>query len=428
MKICVMTLGCKVNKYESDALIYNLKIKGYQATDKFEPADVYVINTCAVTAEAERKSRQMIARCKKYNENAKFFICGCASQKNSGQFLEKDATFVSGVAGKIKISEYIDKLAKHDRRLLKKRDRTEKLPKDYEDDLFAEQSRTRAYIKIQDGCDNFCSYCIIPYLRGRSRSRAIFSIINEVSKLSKDIKEVVLTGINVTDYKIDGKPSLLSLLTELDTFGLRLRLSSMEDSLISEEFVEGLSRLDNFCPHFHLSLQSGSDSVLKRMNRHYTTKMFKQSVDLIRKYFPLAGITTDIIVGFPNESDEEFRQTYEFTKEVGFSQLHIFPYSNREGTVASKLYRDLPKSIKQKRFEELDKLNSQLKLDFIKKNKTGSVLIEEQIDGYYVGYTKNYIRCYIPANDKKASDGIIDGIVEVKIKEPFRDGALAKIK
>lgn len=428
MKICVMTLGCKVNKYESDALIYNLKLKGYQATDKFESADVYVINTCAVTAEAERKSRQMIARCKKYNENAKFFICGCASQKNSGQFLEKDATFVSGVAGKIKISEYIDKLAKHDRRLLKKRDRTEKLPKDYEDDLFAEQSRTRAYIKIQDGCDNFCSYCIIPYLRGRSRSRAIFSIINEVSKLSKDIKEVVLTGINVTDYKIDGKPSLLSLLTELDTFGLRLRLSSMEDSLISEEFVEGLSRLDNFCPHFHLSLQSGSDSVLKRMNRHYTTKMFKQSVDLIRKYFPLAGITTDIIVGFPNESDEEFRQTYEFAKEVGFSQLHIFPYSNREGTVASKLYRDLPKSIKQKRFEELDKLNTQLKLDFIKKNKTGSVLIEEQIDGYYVGYTKNYIRCYIPANDKKASDGIIDGIVEVKIKEPFRDGALAKIK
>ena len=428
MKICVMTLGCKVNKYESDALIYNLKIKGYQATDKFEPADVYVINTCAVTAEAERKSRQMIARCKKYNENAKFFICGCASQKNSGQFLEKDATFVSGVAGKKKISEYIDKLAKHDRRLLKKRDRTEKLPKDYEDDLFAEQSRTRAYIKIQDGCDNFCSYCIIPYLRGRSRSRAIFSIINEVSKLSKDIKEVVLTGINVTDYKIDGKPSLLSLLTELDTFGLRLRLSSMEDSLISEEFVEGLSRLDNFCPHFHLSLQSGSDSVLKRMNRHYTTKMFKQSVDLIRKYFPLAGITTDIIVGFPNESDEEFRQTYEFAKEVGFSQLHIFPYSNREGTVASKLYRDLPKSIKQKRFEELDKLNSQLKLDFIKKNKTGSVLIEEQIDGYYVGYTKNYIRCYIPANDKKASDSIIDSIVEVKIKEPFRDGAIAKIK
>ena len=428
MKICVMTLGCKVNKYESDALIYNLKLKGYQATDKFESADVYVINTCAVTAEAERKSRQMIARCKKYNENAKFFICGCASQKNSGQFLEKDATFVSGVAGKIKICEYIDKLAKHDRRLLKKRDRTEKLPKDYEDDLFAEQSRTRAYIKIQDGCDNFCSYCIIPYLRGRSRSRAIFSIINEVSKLSKDIKEVVLTGINVTDYKIDGKPSLLSLLTELDTFGLRLRLSSMEDSLISEEFVEGLSRLDNFCPHFHLSLQSGSDSVLKRMNRHYTTKMFKQSVDLIRKYFPLAGITTDIIVGFPNESDEEFRQTYEFAKEVGFSQLHIFPYSNREGTVASKLYRDLPKSIKQKRFEELDKLNTQLKLDFIKKNKTGSVLIEEQIDGYYVGYTKNYIRCYIPANDKKASDGIIDGIVEVKIKEPFRDGALAKIK
>lgn len=428
MKICVMTLGCKVNKYESDALIYNLGLKGYETTEKLEPADVYVINTCAVTGEAEKKSRQMIARCKKFNPQAKFFVCGCASQKNSQQFIEKGVDYVCGAAGKIKISEYIDKLASGDKRRLKNHVRLAKLPKDYEDDLFAKQSRTRAYIKVQDGCNNFCSYCIIPYLRGRSRSRGIFSIINEAASLSDDIKEIVLTGINVTDYKIDGKPSLLTLLEELDTFGKRLRLSSMEESLVTEDFVQGLSKLNNFCPHFHLSLQSGSNSVLKRMNRHYTAEQFKASVELIRKYFPLAGITTDIIVGFPNESEEEFEETYNFAKEVAFSQLHIFQYSKREGTVAAKLYKDLPPQIKQSRFERLNELNEKLKLDFIKKNKQGEVLIEEKVDGFYTGYTKNYIRCYIEDNSALQKYGnLIDKIVSVKIKEPFKDGAKAKI-
>lgn len=428
MKICVMTLGCKVNKYESDALIYNLGLKGYETTEKLEPADVYVINTCAVTGEAEKKSRQMIARCKKFNPQAKFFVCGCASQKNSQQFIEKGVDYVSGAAGKIKISEYIDKLASGDKRRLRNHVRLAKLPKDYEDDLFAKQSRTRAYIKVQDGCNNFCSYCIIPYLRGRSRSRGIFSIINEAASLSDDIKEIVLTGINVTDYKIDGKPSLLTLLEELDTFGKRLRLSSMEESLVTEAFVQGLSKLNNFCPHFHLSLQSGSNSVLKRMNRHYTAEQFKASVNLIRKYFPLAGITTDIIVGFPRESEEEFEETYNFAKEVAFSQLHIFQYSKREGTVAAKLYKDLPPQIKQSRFERLNELNDKLKLDFIKKNKQGEVLIEEKVDGFYAGYTKNYIRCYIEDNSSLQKYGsLIDKIVFVKIKEPFRDGAKAKI-
>ncbi len=426
MKVCVMTLGCKVNKYESDALIYNLKLKGYESTDQLGYADVYVINTCAVTQEAEKKSRQMIARCKKYNKNAKFFVCGCASQKNSTQFLEKGATYVSGTAGKIKISEYIDKLAKNDKRYLRKHDRTEKLPKDYEDDLFAEQTRARAYIKIQDGCNNFCSYCIIPYLRGRSRSRGIFSIINEVSSLDDSIKEIVLTGINVTDYKIDGKPALLTLLTELDTFNIRLRLSSMEESLISEDFAKGLASLNNFCPHFHLSLQSGSTQVLKRMNRHYTAEQFKKSVETIRKYFSHAGITTDVIVGFPGESEEEFQETVDFIKEVGFSALHIFIYSSREGTVASKLYKDLPYEVKKRRSEVLIKLNQTLKENFIKKNKFGHVLVEEEEDGYFIGYTENYIRCYIKDNGK-LGEGIIDQIVKVKIEKPFRDGALAKI-
>lgn len=297
------------------------------------------------------------------------------------------------------------------------------MPKDYEDDLFAKQTRTRAYIKIQDGCNNFCSYCIIPYLRGRSRSRGIFSILSEVSKLEDSIKEIVLTGINVTDYKIDGKLGLLTLLTELDKFGKRIRLSSMEESLVEEEFVKGLSKLNNFCPHFHLSLQSGCDTVLKRMNRHYTAEEFKNSVNLIRKYFPLAGITTDVIVGFPNETDEEFEKTYEFIKDVGFSQLHIFQYSNREGTVASKIYKDLPASVKQKRLEKLNELDKQLRENFIKKNKMGSVLIEEKIDDYFVGYSKNYIRCYV-----KSKDDLIDKIVNVKIKHLFKDGAVCVIR
>ena len=422
MKICVMTLGCKVNKYESDALLYNLKLKGYEITDSLEKADVYVINTCAVTGEAEKKSRQMIARCKKFNKNAPIFICGCASQHNKEQFLDKGVSLVMGTAGKIQISEYIDKLAQGDKKITKTRKKLATLPKEYEDDLTAVQSRTRAYIKIQDGCNNFCSYCIIPYLRGRSRSRGIFSILNEAGRVGDNIKEIVLTGINVTDYKIDGEKGLLTLLQELDKIGKRIRLSSMEDTLVDEEFISGLAKLDNFCPHFHLSLQSGSNSVLKRMNRHYSAEQFAESVKLIRKYFPLAGITTDVIVGFAGETDKEFQETYDFCKKVGFSQLHIFQYSVREGTVASKLYKDLNGTIKSQRSEKLAQLNQKLKEDFIKKNKFEQVLFEETIDGLFSGYTRNYIRCYV-----KSKEDLTDKIGLVKVKEPFKDGAKAKL-
>lgn len=423
MKVCVMTLGCKVNKYESDALIESLNLRGYETTDKLESADVYVINTCAVTGEAEKKSRQMIARCRKFNKNAKFFICGCASQKNPEQFLDRDVDVVSGASGKMKICEFIENLQKKQKNTQKNIRKLEILPEDYEDDMFAKQSRTRAYIKIQDGCNNFCTYCIIPYLRGRSRSRGIISIINEVGKLSEDIKEIVLTGIDVADYKIDGEKGLLTLLEELDKFGKRIRLSSFEETIIDEDFVSGLSELDYFMPHFHLSLQSGSDSVLKRMNRHYKAEDFEKSVQLIRKYFPLAGITTDVIVGFPGESEEEFMQTYEFIKKVKFSQLHIFQYSKREGTVAAKLFKDLPPQIKQERFEKLEKLDENLRKNFIKKNRFGNVLVEEKVDDYYVGYTENYIRCYV-----KSKEDLVNKIVFVKIGKPFKDGAIAKLK
>lgn len=417
-----MTLGCKVNKYESDALRYNLELKGYQTTDQLERADIYVINTCAVTKEAEKKSRQMIARCRKFNANAKIFVCGCASQNNISQFKDKGITCISGSAGKIKISNYIDSMA---RNLSLQRDqliKVDNLPTRYEDDLLAKQPRIRAYIKIQDGCNNFCSYCIIPYLRGHSRSRPIFSIINEVSALSDDIKEIVLTGINVTDYKIDGKDGLLTLLQELDTFGKRIRLSSIEESIMSEEFVRGLANLSNFCPHFHLSVQSGCDKTLKDMNRHYTTSEFYKTVLLLRKYFPRAGITTDVIVGFPTESEEDFLQTYNFIQKCQFANLHVFQYSNREGTVASKLYKDISPAIKHERSEKLLTLSNDLHQDFIKANRFGKVLVEEKIDDYFVGFSENYIKCYI-----QSKENLEGQIVKVKISKPFRDGAKVKL-
>lgn len=412
MDICIMTLGCKVNKYESDALAYNLALSGHNVFDTLKKADVYIINTCAVTGEAEKKSRQMIARCRKFNPNAKILVCGCASQHSPKSFAEKGVQFVGGVAGKARIANHLGSKAKVPR----------KVPYVYEDNMMARPSRVRAYIKIQDGCNNFCSYCIIPYLRGRSRSRGIMSILNEAMALPEDVHEIVLTGINVTDYKIDGVPSLYTVIEELDRLGKRIRLSSLEESITSEEFISGLAGLDNFCQHFHLSLQSGCDSVLKRMNRHYTADEFYEAVKLIRKYFPLAGITTDVIVGFPGETDEEFEETKRFIEKVEFASLHIFQYSKREGTVAAKLMKDLPPQVKQKRFEVLNELKKELNLKFIAKNKKGKVLVEEKQGDFYVGYTENYIKCFI-----SSKEDITNKIVDVKIKKTYLDGALCKI-
>ena len=412
MKIAVLTLGCKVNKYESDALIFELKNRGFDATDKLEEADAYIINTCAVTNEAEKKSRQMIERARKFNPNAHIYVMGCASQNRPAQFDKKGVQFLIGTANKKKILDELEKVGQN----------IYALPEKYEDDLFSAQTLTRAFIKIQDGCNHFCTYCIIPYLRGRSRSRSVQSIESEVEKLPSSVKEIVLVGIDVSDFLIGGKKGLGTLLEKLDRFGKRLRLSSMEDNLIDEDFLDKLSKLKNFCPHFHLSLQSGSDSVLKKMNRHYTTEEFENSVNLIRKYFPLAGITTDIIVGFPTETEEEFLQTMKFVEKVKFSQLHIFPYSKREGTVAAKLYKDLPGQVKADRMKRLSELGKRLKNEFILKNKTAKVLIEEKNGEYFEGYSENYIKCYIKG------DFAVGDVVSVELVKPFKHGALCKFK
>ncbi len=408
MKVAVLTLGCKVNKYESDALVFELEKRGYSSTDKLEWADAYIINTCAVTNEAEKKSRQMLERARKFNKDAKIFVIGCASQNRPSQFEKHGVQFLMGTANK---KEILDRLQEFGQTL-------SPLPAKYEDDLFSKQTNERAYIKIQDGCNKFCSYCIIPYLRGRSRSRELKSIIDEVKKLPQNVQEIVLVGIDVADFKIEDKLALGTLLKELDGFNKRLRLSSMEDNLINENFLEELASVKNFCPHFHLSLQSGCDEVLKKMNRHYTTSDFEKSVNLIRKYFPLAGITTDIIVGFPTETEENFEETLNFAKKVKFSQLHIFPYSERSGTAASKLYKDISKQIKTSRLKRLEEVGKNLQRDFINQNKTLSVLIEEKHGEWFEGYSKNYIKCKIAYN-KNLKIGQIASVKIIENKGTF---------
>lgn len=412
MKAVVFTLGCKVNKYESDSLMGTLKRMGYEISANLEPADIYIINSCAVTKEAEKKSRQAVARCRKFNENAKIFVVGCASQKDAMQFTEKGVAFVRGNESKQKILECLNKVGSE----------VEELSMNYTNMDYALPSRIRSYIKIQDGCNNFCTYCIIPYLRGRSRSRELDDILKEVKSLDENVKEIVLTGINVADFKINGKNGLLELLQEIDKVGKRIRLSSMEDCLVTEEFIKGLSELKNFCPHFHLSLQSGCDSVLKRMNRHYTTEQFKNSVDLIRKYFPLAGITTDVIAGFCDETDEEAQTTYDFVKATKFSELHVFPYSPREGTVAFKMYKDLPSQVKKARAKQLEIFGQELKSEFIRKNGMAEVLFEEKEDDLYVGYSKNYIKCYLASETD-----VTNQILKVNLLNQYKDGAICEI-
>ncbi len=410
MKIAVVTLGCKVNQYESDSLVRALKLDGHDCVNGLVPADMYIINTCAVTSEAEKKSRQMIARCKKLSPHAKVIVCGCASQNNPTQFEDK-ANLIFGVAKKSLITE---KLKGHGQKVFD-------LPTNYEDTMTSEQSKTRAYIKIQDGCNNFCTYCLIPYLRGRSRSREPFSVINEVINMPDEIKEIVLIGINITDYKIDGKPALIDLMLQLDKVGKRLRLGSIEDSLITKETLLKLKQIKNFCPHFHLSLQSGSDSVLKKMNRHYTTKEFYKSVRNIRKIFPTAGITTDIIVGFPTETGKEFEESLKFVEKCGFSYLHIFPYSKRPNTVASRM-EEVPIEVKKARVKLMEQLNTKLMKRFMRKNKTASVLVEEKRGDYYVGHSDNYLKCYIHSNEN-----IINQIVQVKVIKMGDDGVFCTI-
>lgn len=410
MKAVVFTLGCKVNECESDSLVSGLKVRGYEVSDKLVKADLYIVNTCAVTAEAEKKSRQTASRIKRLNPDAKIIFTGCAAEKNYKAFADKSAAYlVTGVFNKTAILDALDKSGVM---VAEKSTEFEELPA-------PTSLRTRAFIKVQDGCDSFCTYCIIPHLRGRSRSRNPESVVQEVTALSP--AEAIITGINLSDYRY-GEFDLTGLMQRLKDVNSRIRLGSLEVRVIDERFLTALKELKNFAPHFHLSLQSGSDAVLKKMNRKYTREEFIEKVDLIRRYFPLAGITTDIIAGFPTETEEDFNDTVSLVERVKFSDIHPFIFSPRSGTPAYKM-QDLPSEIKKERLDRLLEVKKRLKAEFaaLMRDKTAELVSEEFKDGFTEGYSENYLRLYVNGEIP------VGKIIKVKVGEPYLDGAKAEI-
>ena len=415
------TLGCKVNIYETEAMCQALIRKGYEIRSFEEAADVYVINTCSVTNIADRKSRQMLHRARTLNPEAVIVAAGCYAQAAAEQLKQDQSVdIVLGNREKNQIAEILDRWFRENsgeekQRVLLAGDMTK--PFCYED-LSAETmaGHTRAFLKIQDGCNQFCTYCIIPYLRGRIRSRKAEDILREAQAFSqKGFREVVLTGIHLSSYGKDlegaaeqGCPpakDLGDVIRLLDSVpGIdRVRVGSLEPRLITEPFLRTLSDLDHFCPHFHLSLQSGSDSVLKRMNRRYTAEEYFQSVCLLREYFPGAAVTTDIITGFPGETEEEFEETLRFAEKTGFYEIHIFPYSARKGTKAAAMPGQLPRAVKAERASRLAALTKEQSRAF-RAALTGTeveILTEEEIViggvPYVVGSTREYVRCAAPA-------------------------------
>lgn len=406
-KAVVFTLGCKVNDCESGSLMQGLSSLGYEVSDELEYADLYILNTCAVTGEAEKKSRQSVARVLKLNPNARVIVCGCASEKNPQAFSEKaNVTLVSGARQKGQILTMLGSEGVH----------IDEGDKQYEELPPAKNLKTRAFVKIQDGCNKFCSYCIIPYLRGRSRSRSIASAAAEI--LNSEAEEVVVTGIDISSYN-DGGKDLADLMEAVANAKSRIRLGSLEVGVVGERLLRSIAKVRDFAPHFHLSLQSGSDDVLKKMNRHYTRAEYEEKVALIRDYFPRTAITTDVIAGFPTETEKDFADTLDLIDRIGFSQIHCFCYSKREGTNAAKL-RELPDEIKNERLhillERAKKHREAYEAGFI--GETLSMICEEEKNGYTQGYGENYIRLYLP--------GKHTGKIAVRALRPFEEGLLAE--
>lgn len=396
-KVALHNLGCKVNAYETEAMQEMLEKNGYEIVPFHEKADIYIINTCTVTNMADRKSRQMLHRAKKMNPDALVVAAGCYVQAKEAAG-EMDAC-VDIVIGNNRKKDLIDILENHTQKAVIDINHT----KEYEElHLSKTAEHTRAYIKVQDGCNQFCTYCIIPFARGRVRSRKKSDVIGEVTELAKrGYKEVVLTGIHLSSYGVDlENENLLSLILAVqEVEGIeRIRLGSLEPRIITEEFVKSIATLPKMCPHFHLSLQSGCDATLRRMNRRYTAKEYYEKCELLRTYFENPALTTDVIVGFPGETEEEFQESMTFVDKVNFYETHIFKYSKRQGTKAANMERQVSEEIKTQRSNamlELDaKKRKQYETDFL--GKEVEVLVEEMVkrDGvtYQVGHTKEYIK------------------------------------
>lgn len=432
--VAIHSLGCKVNSYEAESMEQLLKQAGYTIVpfDENITADIYIINTCSVTNIADRKSRQMLHKSKKINPDAIVVAAGCYVNADTKKAAEDNAVdIVLGNNCKINIVEALENYYKDKNNSEMVVDFKER--QEYEELKLDEVStHTRAYIKIQDGCNQFCSYCIIPYTRGRIRSRDIDEIEEEVTKLvSKGFKEVVLTGIHLTSYGVDNnRGSLLEVIMRLDKIeGLqRIRLGSLEPRVITEEFAKTLSSSKKICPHFHLSLQSGCDTVLKRMNRKYTTQEYYDKCCILRKYFNNPAITTDVIVGFPQETEEEFEATKVFLEKVHFYEMHIFKYSRRKGSVADRMEGQVDEKVKTQRSAILLELENKMSKEYRQQHigKTEEVLIEEIVSengkDYFMGFTPDYIRVKIACDTALDNSEYINTIKKVYMKELIDDG------
>ena len=429
-KAALHNLGCKVNAYETEAMQHLLEEAGYEIVPFTQKADVYVINTCSVTNMADRKSRQMLHKAKKNNPDSIVVAAGCYVQTSEKEVLND-----------LSVDIVIGNDRKHDLvRLLEEysldsvNDTVDNIndgKHDFEE-LFIDQTKehTRAFIKVQDGCNQFCSYCIIPYARGRVRSRRFENVIAEVERLAANgFKEVVLTGIHLSSYGVDFEEAagLLELIQAVNAVkGIeRIRLGSLEPKIVTEHFASELSKLDKICPHFHLSLQSGCDATLKRMNRKYTTKEYERGCELLRKYFVHPAITTDVIVGFPGETEEEFEQTKAYLEHIHFYEMHIFKYSKRKGTRAAVMPDQIDEQIKAARSEKLIALGHDMSKEFRKFyiGKNEEVLFEEKAvigdKEYFVGYTKEYVKVA-----KKTAENLENQIVSGRISGMLTDEIL----
>lgn len=438
-------LGCKVNSYELDVMQQMLREKGYQIVPFDEIADIYIINTCTVTNIADRKSRQMLHRAKQRNPQAVVVAVGCYVQTDKKGVEEDDCVDLAiGNNRKKDLAEILEEYLTERKETARGQSGVDKTLNDttvininepcaYEEmTLSRTTEHTRAYIKIQDGCNQFCSYCVIPYARGRVRSRRPENILREIKGIVEaGYREIVLTGIHISSYGIDfedGKCGLIDLVEKIhETEGLeRIRLGSLEPRIITEEHVRRLAVLPKVCPHFHLSLQSGCDETLKRMNRHYTTVEYLRGVDLLRQFFGHPAITTDVIVGFPGETEEEFAETKRFLEKVGFFEMHIFKYSRRAGTAADRMPGQLTDRVKTVRSNELFALEAELshafREDYI--GKTVKILWEDkkQIAGrtYWIGHTMDYVKAALPAGEENLSNSLS----EVKVKAFLTDEIL----
>jgi threonylcarbamoyladenosine tRNA methylthiotransferase MtaB len=423
-KAAVHNLGCKVNSYEADSMCRMLKEDGYEIVDYTQRADVYVINTCTVTNIADRKSRQMLHKVRRENPDAIVVAAGCYVQVQQAQSLKEDGVdIILGNNVKHELIEQIHELERSRGEEKEMVSHVVDLSKEqhYESmGILSEGERTRAFLKVQDGCNQFCSYCIIPYARGRVRSRALRDVVTECETMAAGgYREVVLTGIHLSSYGVDNGSSLLELLQEVSKVdGIeRIRMGSLEPGIITETFLDALQALPKVCPHFHLSLQSGCSATLKRMNRRYTAEEYAAKCELLRRYYDRPAITTDIIVGFPQETEEEFEETCAFAQRIAFYEVHVFKYSRRNGTKAADMPGQIPEQVKTQRSHRLMQIVQQMKAEYEQAyiGRKTSVLLEEEVEvngeTYLTGFTPEYVKV-LCSKDAGESGSIVTGTVK----------------